>query len=299
MSRHIPLAIALCAAVLPAGARNVYWYSVSAANLDSAGAAMSGGFSFELGVFQGDFVPCAANRDQWAANWVPAQRVAYHATDQRFTGGFTVTANPPPFTVGKAAYVWGFIGGTASSEWILFRAPDWTWPQPDPLNPVPLFWNAADATPVAGTIHAAGTPFLMQSAAVTDAASPPTTWDQWRAAELAGEPLDGPNDDPDRDGTDNLLEFVFGTPPTRAGPPPQMPVALAGGFLQVTIPRRIDHPALLTVETSPDLTAWAAGPGATVVVADGPAALVVRDLTPLGPGVPRRFMRLRADLAGR
>ena len=74
-------------------------------------------------------------------------------------------------------------------------------------------------------------------------------------------------------------------------------VTLAGQrYLQITIPRRSDHPALLTVEVSSDLTTWNSGPTFTEVVSDTPAALVVRDLTPLGTGTPRRFMRLHAEL---
>jgi len=128
-----------------------------------------------------------------------------------------------------------------------------------------------------------------------------TTWEQWQLTELAGEALNGPNDDPDHDGTPNLLEYVFGTSPLQAGAPTATPVeivTLAGQrFLQITIPRRIDHPAALTVEVSSDLTTWDAGPMFTEVVSDTPAALVVRDLTPLGTGTPQRFMRLQAELS--
>ena len=127
-----------------------------------------------------------------------------------------------------------------------------------------------------------------------------TTWEQWQFTELAGEALNGPNDDPDQDGTPNLLEYVFGTSPLQAGAPTATPVeivTLAGQrFLQITIPRRSDHPAELTVEVSSDLTKWDAGPAATEVVSDTPAALVVRDLTPLDDATPQRFMRLRAEL---
>jgi hypothetical protein len=303
------MTLRLCALFLSLGwlavtgvrAERILWYSAaSAVNETSSGATMSAAFSFELGVFRGSFVPSLSNKAEWAANWVPAQRVAYNGTDLKFEGLFNVADNTTPFTVGKAAYIWGFQGGVASSEWILFRNPAWTWPKPEEggPNPIPFSWNAADATAVLGTIDADGVPFLMRSAAVTDAVSPPTTWQQWSAVELAGEQLNGPDDDPDRDGTSNLLEFVFGTPPQRAGAPPATPVAMvtvgAERFMQMTLPRRMDHVATLTVQVSPDLTSWAEGP--TVVVSNTPTALVVRDLTPLGPGVARRFMRLKAEL---
>ena len=35
---------------------------------------------------------------------------------------------------------------------------------------------------------------------------------------------------------------------------------------------------------------------ATAVISDTPAALVVRDLTPIGSGAAKRFMRLKAEL---
>ncbi|MCX6876177.1 MAG: hypothetical protein NTW21_20580 [Verrucomicrobia bacterium] len=282
-------------------AERIYWYSVAGAvNETSAGVPMSAAMSFELGVFSGGFVPGPSNQAQWAANWVPAQRVSYSGVERKFAGLFTVANNTAPFTVGKAAYVWGFQGGVATSEWILFRHPAWSWPAPNPMNPLLVYWNAAAATAIVGTIDADGSPVLMRSAAVTGAVSPPTTWQQWNALELAGEPRNGPLDDPDRDGTNNLLEFVFGTPPKQAGAPPvtSVEVVTVGGerFLQLTVPRRMDHPAALTVQVSADLTTWSAGPAFTTTVSNTPAALVVRDLTPLAAGVVRRFMRLQAEL---
>lgn len=282
-------------------AETIAWYSVAGnTNLTSAGGPMSAGFSFELGVFNGSFVPTAANVAQWAANWVPAQRVAYNGPNQRFDGQFTVEDNTPPFTVGKAAYIWGFQGGASSSEWILFRNSAWTWPAPAfPPSPFGLDWNAATATAIVGSIDADGSPFLMKSAAVT-AASPPTTWDQWSVTELAGV-ANGPNDDPDHDGLSNLLEFVFGSPPKQADAPPATPVEIvtvaSQEFLQITLPRRMDRLATLAVQVSSDLTSWSSGPAATVVISDTPASLVVRDLTPLGSGAPKRFMRLKAELS--
>ena len=131
--------------------------------------------------------------------------------------------------------------------------------------------------------------------------APTTTWAQWQVTNLAGEALNGPNDDPDHDGTPNLLEYVFGTPSRVAQAPTAMPLEIVtvGGqrFLQITIPRLADHPAVLSVEVSSDLTHWQAGPTFTTVVSDGPAALVVRDLTPLVAGAPMRFMRLVAEVS--
>ena len=177
-----------------AGAETIKWFSLAGStNLTGSSRPMSASFNFELGVFKGSFVPTVANVAQWTANWEPAQRAAYSGTNEYFESQFTVANNIAPFTVGKAAYVWGFQTETASSEWILFRNPEWTWPAPNPMNPFGLDWDAATATALIGSINASGSPFLMKSAAVT-------SWQQWQATELAGEPLNGPQDDPDLDG---------------------------------------------------------------------------------------------------
>ncbi len=135
-----------------------------------------------------------------------------------------------------------------------------------------------------------GSPFLMKSARSQ-------TFTQWQVEQLTGEPLDGPGDDPDGDGSSNLLEFVFGTPPKSAGPATVTPVALVAGHAQITIPRRPDRPARLTVEVSGNLSDWQSGPAATQLVDDEVAAMIVRDLVPIDPVHPRRFMRIKAEPA--
>lgn len=274
----------------------ITWSSeANAVNLTSTGALMDGGFRFELGVFNGSFVPGPGNTAEWAAHWSAAKRSAYDPSTKRFSSSVVVSDNTAPFTVGKPAYVWGFRTSPAGGEWILFRSASWTWPDSGQFPPSFHEWYAKDATAVLGAIHSSGIPCLMQSAAVTDA-PPATSWEQWRSERLAGESSNGPGDDPDHDGTPNLLEFVFDTPPDSAGPPTATPVALVDGHLQITIPRRPDHSATLVVEVSDDLEHWHSGAGETTVVSDGPAALVVADLTPLDSGHPRRFMRLKAGL---
>jgi len=261
-------------------------------NLTSAGDLLDGGFNLELGVFAGSFVPTPGNIAQWAANWHPACRTIYDASNKRYADVFTPVNNNTPFTIGKAGYVWGFRGDAVSSEWILFRASSWTWPSASSFPPSLTYWYAKDATAVLGTIIASGSPFLMQTAAVSNVAPPTTTWSQWQAETLAGDP----NSDPDRDGVPNLLEYVFGTPPKSAGAPVATPVEVVDGHLQITIPRRIDHPATLIVEVSDDLASWHSGPAYTAVVSDGLTALVVRDLTTVDVTHPKRFMRLRTEL---
>lgn len=271
----------------------INWSSgANAVNRTGSDALMDSAFRFQLGVFEGAFVPTAANIGQWADHWHAADHTAYVESTARFADNIPVTTNAAPFTAGKAVYVWGFRGDSASGEWILFRATTWNWPAVN--SGVPLFfnWRARDATAVLGQIHSSGSPFLMKSEAVTGAPPPDITWEQWVATDLAGTSQKEPLDDPDLDATPNLLEYVFGTSPTRANPPTATPVALESGHLVITVPRRIDRPAVIDVQVSNDLVNWQSGPDHTEVIEDGLATLVVRDLTPRENGTPRRFMRV-------
>ncbi len=274
---------------------SILWSSeANAVNHTSTGALMDAGFRFEIGVFKGSFTPNAGNTASWAANWAGAARAPYVAATKRFSDLTLVSSNASPFTLGKTAYIWGFRGSPAAGEWILFRAPAWTWPD---ANGFMFYeWFAKDATAVLGQIHASGSPFLMKSAAVANASPPSTSWTQWQADWLASEPLDEPGDDPDQDGIANLMEFVFGSNPKAANAPAAMPVTLDGNRVRMQIPRRGDHPATLVVEVSGDLSNWVSGPAHVQVLSETPTELVARDLTVLGPAHPRRFIRLKASL---
>ena len=280
----------------------ISWHSTAnATNLDSTGALMGGGFVFELGVFAGAFVPTAANQTEWEEHWHAAQQTVYNESTKRYASVFNASSNTPPFTASKAAWVWGRKGGAGSEEWILFRAPSWTWPNtgmPGPsLNP----WEAKDATiVVAGAINASGTPFLMQSEAVASGLD----YDTWRAAKLAGEPLDAPGDDPDGDGMTNLEEFVFGSDPLVPGGRPDFEQGWfeTGGetFRTLRIPRLADRLAEIEVQVSEDLVAWLGGDenGEVVEILEDEAGfLLVRDLEPVSSH-PTRFYRLRISLPG-
>lgn len=164
--------------------------------------------------------------------------------------------------------------------------------------PAFLLWEAKDATAILGTINLSGSPFLMQAAAVANAVPPITTWPQWQADELAGETLIQPHEDADGDGTANILEFISGTSPVGRNPSPMQPATLANlsgeKYLQLTVPRRADRPATLVVEVSENLSVWNNGTGHTATVSSSTTALTVRDLIPVSPTAPKRFIRLRA-----
>jgi hypothetical protein len=285
------ISILACNSVLADG--SLIWNSsANAVNRTSTDVLMDGGFRFQLGVFQGSFVPTTGNKDLWAQNWVAARHLPYLESTKSYSDNFAGFLLPPHITAGKATYVWGFKGDPSSSEWILFRASGWTWPAFNTDPPPQAIWRAREATPILGQINSSLSPFLMKSAAVSNVAPPSITWSQWVVTDLAGVSENGGADDPDDDGTPNLLEFVFGTSPTTANAPTATPVSLVDGHLVITIPRRIDRPANLVVEVSGDMETWVSGPTQTEVLSSGLSSMVVRDLTPYNPLNPQRFMRL-------
>lgn len=273
-------------------ANTISWFCIpNKPNLTSAGAAMDAGFEFQLGVFTGAFVPTVSNQGEWASRWVPAQTSAYNPASKSFGGNFAVSGNAAPFTVGKKAYVWGRKTTSTASEWILFSETGWTWPAPDSMNPFPIEWNASAAVAIIGQIDPSVGNFLMKSESVS-------SYTQWSNLHLAGELLQGPNADPDYDGSPNLLEFIFGTLPLQAGAPTATPTAFVDisgqKYLQITVPRLRNRLAEVTVEVSGNLVNWNSGGTHLVEISNTSEVLVVRDLTPSGPGLPKRFMRARA-----
>ncbi|MEP2774557.1 MAG: hypothetical protein ABJQ29_16090 [Luteolibacter sp.] len=299
-----PFRIALLVALispLSHGQTQIDWNSTqNALHVQSDGTTlMDKDFRFELGVFSTGFTPTQENIGQWVANWNPAQRTSYKTDLKRYTSSYMVTSNTAPFTAGKAAYVWGFKGDPSQGEWILFRAASWTWPTASSGPPAFVIWDARDATVVLGTIHFSGTPSLMRTAAVSNLAPPTTTWTQWLSDELAGETLLGANQDADGDGILNIFEFVFGTSPKQANAPMEIPFSTVtdGGsrYLQLSVPRRSDRPANVTVEVSSDLKNWYSGTSYTMEVANATGSLVVRDRTPVSPEVGKRFIRVKVS----
>ncbi len=252
---------------------------------------MDATFVFELGVFTGSFVPTAGNTADWQANWNKADESAYDPAIARFASVHNAVGNAAPFTVGKPAYIWGRSG----SQWILFRAPTWTWPDASFPSPSLTPWsaNAATVTTVVGTINPSGSPFLMRTAA---AGNTPLTWVQWQAGLLAGVAQNGLLDDPDKDGVSNMFEFAFGGLPTVPGPEPALPTSLRTveglSYLSIRIPRPVDRAVQVGVQVSSDLVTWQEGNDFTEMVENNANDFVVRDRTPLATGNPRRFIRI-------
>jgi hypothetical protein len=272
-----------------AAARVIDWFCLpNQVNWVSTGGVMDASFNFQLGVFTGGFIPTSSNLAEWSSRWVSAQDSSYTTVNRSFSNGFVVSKNSVPFTVGAKAYVWG---KGMDGEWILFRNSTWIWPTPDPMSPFPLDWKATDADEVIlGEINAGGTPFQMKSAAVV-------SYQAWRESELTGVAWVAPGDDPDHDGSPNVLEFAFGTSPIQAGPPVKTPVSLvdASGqtYLQISVPRLRNRLLTVVVEVSGDLVTWHSGSAHTAEVSNTTTQLVVRDVVASGPGNPQRFMRAR------
>jgi len=272
--------------------------SQGATNLTSDGTSlMDGGFRFELGVFNSDFVPTLENTSEWSANWTPAQRTSYKANLKRYADSFMATSNAAPFTAGTAAYIWGFKGDPVSGEWILFRASNWVWPTIGNGPPAFEIWDAKDATAVIGTVNPSGNPSLMRPVAVSDIVPPKTNYGQWVKEELSGETLVAAHEDADGDGMLNIFEFITGTSPTAQNAPISMPVSIVSisgsRFLQLSVPRRIDRPANLVYEVSEDLKNWLSLETDVAEVSSTNMSSVIRDLVPISSSNPRRFIRLR------
>ncbi len=267
----------------------ISWYSTpNRTNVTSSGPAMDGSFTFQLGVFSEGFVPSASNISQWSTYWASADSVPYSSGSKCFEGNPITVSNDGPYTIGAKAYIWGRSSGPAGDEWILIRHSSWTWPAAN-FDPTTRDWNAAAADEkILGDVHSNGSPFLMQSAAVV-------SYTQWRNSTLAGNPLNGANDDADHDGASNALEFALGSSPTSSVAVPstvQSFIAISGqSYLQISVQRPRNRLATLTTEVSSNLTSWS---GAVTEVTNSPILWVVRDNTPLGPGLPKRFMRIKA-----
>jgi hypothetical protein len=285
------LIVAFGLAGFTAKAELIQWFSDAVrVNLDSQNLPMDAGYTFELGVFSGGFVPTRANISEWRTRWVAADTAAYEVTNQRFAGAHTVSHNAAPFLAGTSAWIFGHRDTAVGSEWILFRNTSWLWPAASSGPPFPdedSGWNVKDANQVVfGQLNQG---FLMKSESLQ-------TYGQWQTAYLTGEPLNAPNDDPDQDGVSNVLEFVFGTLPKAPNPPTATPSTLVAGNMQMSVPRRTDRLANLVIEVSANLIHWNSGASHTEIISNDASVLVVRDLTPIDAAHPRRFMRLRVTL---
>lgn len=256
------------------------WYCVPhSGNMTVAGEPMGGEFRFELGVFRDGFTPTANNMGEWAENWLPAQRALYHEENQWFTHRYRVESNEDGFSAGKEAWMWGFAGGPANGEWILFRGDSWRWPRAGGTSPLPLNWRASDATRflIGGATGGGG----LQAEAVEGGLPPTTSWAQWRE-EVLGERANREGDDLNENGVPDLIEFVMGTEGAETFLASRLEVRRVNEqgttHLELVIPRRADRPALFELEISPDLENWMPAASVVTLHREDPHELVYRDI---------------------
>jgi hypothetical protein len=167
----------------PASGATINWgNSAFDTVMDSQGNELSNGsFLFQLGVFDGIFVPDLDNVDQWAANWVVFDASGYNQAADLFYSEarfieYVGTNNPEGFVVGgsdsdapgvnrsynfagKQAYIWirNGVDPVPGTEWFLATlAGSWEFPTPSGEccdNGLTLNWEVQDlgsTTPIFG-----------------------------------------------------------------------------------------------------------------------------------------------------
>jgi hypothetical protein len=112
-----------------------------------------------------------------------------------------------------------------------------------------------------------------------------TPFDQWRHSRFSPEQLEdpevsGPEADPDKDGTNNLLEFFAGGDPLAAGMPPRLKFYPAPVCALEVERHPLAGQLFLRVEESMDLAGWGAVPDAQPEVSGGDPLELLR--FPLG-----------------
>ncbi len=118
--------------------------------------------------------------------------------------------------------------------------------------------------------------------------------------QLADPTITGDTADPDHDGIGNLLEYAFGSNPTKSDVSRLPLVSVQNGYLTISFIQRV-APAdvTYTVEVSGDLNTWSSGSGATTTVSTtaidvATQRVVVRDNTQTNAAA-KRFIRVRVS----
>lgn len=166
--RHLLLLLGL-ATLIPhaASARTIIWGSaVGDTLIDSTGAPLDGGFTFELGTFGSGFVPTQFNTTDWYTNWkvfdrsvtgttwYPALPDQFLASEATLNTDYTSSSpfSSATFATGERAYIWVYDSqlSASTSEWALISgsatgpATDTAWFIPTPTtshDPDTLDWR--------------------------------------------------------------------------------------------------------------------------------------------------------------
>ena len=188
----------------PSAASTIFWGSTFEQDVlfDAAGQPLGGEFSFEIGSFEGGFVPTMENLNDWAANWKVFDRAydptpldaddgdpeGWNSTEQFFVGtvGHTLTggsdspdADPTDtFPQGEVIYLWVYNtkNREAGTEWALVtdgtnlgdNFSDWVFPDPTDVGSYDLMLEDADLAIVGGLngTSGGGQPYTIQTAVI-------------------------------------------------------------------------------------------------------------------------------------
>lgn len=207
--RHLIFSLAAAMTVLMSAPRaqasTIFWGSeFNDLLFDSSEQPLDGGFSFEIGSFQGGFTPTMANLNDWAANWKVFDRAfddtpadptdpdseGWDSANQAFAGtvGHTITggsdspdANPlDVFPQGEIVYLWVYNtkNREAGTEWALVTdgtdvgdSANADWVFPDPADDSGSYvWELGDADlAIYGNLNGTlggGQPFTLQTSLV-------------------------------------------------------------------------------------------------------------------------------------
>ena len=260
-------------------ATQIQWYCPPGLlNMDSEGQAMNASYKFELGVFANGFTPTLGNLEDWAENWNAIQRASYNETHGWFTSVYQVTGTEG-IAQGTQTYIWGFKGDPANGEWLLCSGSSWVWPAANPENPFARIWNAtqSDLVILGSVSNGAVT---LQSAIVSNAAPPTTTYAQW-AEEVLGDPAADPSGDANNNGIQDGLEYVMGESNNTEMEANGLRIRVGSDngeeVVELLVPYRADRPALIDIEISFDLETWYNANDLVNLQEDQPLTKIFRD----------------------
>ncbi len=118
--------------------------------------------------------------------------------------------------------------------------------------------------------------------------------------QLADPTITGDTADPDHDGISNLMEYAFGSDPTKADTSRLPTVSIQNGYLTISFIQRVAPTDLTyTVEVSSDMVTWNSGSSyttqvSTISIDAATQRVLVRDNT-LTSAAAKRFIRVRVS----
>ncbi|MGI9242763.1 MAG: hypothetical protein ACR2RV_18345 [Verrucomicrobiales bacterium] len=324
----VAVAALWCAPVAVAGTTIGFGSSVGATNITSYGGLVDESFMFQLGTFEGGFIPTAQNTDLWLQSWREASDVegqplqgntAPYRTDElggvfppgmrvnSFTSSVTLDHNTPPFDLGGQLYIWGYNRRAlpGSAEWILISDPSWIWPDGSSNLPAASYSVSRATIAVLGEIQGDG--FEMMTAAVTVPGSSAEFYEGWLHANFSagvlGDPgleleVWGDHADPDEDGLSNLMEYFIAGDPQAAEPvEPLAMLEVNGDEISVEFRQSLSAVGVVgQVEWSDDLSTWSRVGIEQVPLGEDSTHATVRASRVIG-NAPRAYFRLTVQRA--